>query len=146
MTRTRTFLAIAAICFAAPAAAQTPWEVIQGVELRETGTDADWAVEKTFPPGYENGADRFAIDGYAVVYAAQADLREIILVPDASQCPFCGGDQGYGPTLEVVFDRPVEIDAPELRIHVEGRLEAVRDADTFQAFRLTGARLIDAPT
>lgn len=125
---------------AAPAWALSPWEVIEGVELRETGGDDDWAVEKTYPDGWAEGAESFVIEGYAVVYAAQAVLTDVLLVPDASQCPFCGGDQGYGPTLEVVFDRPVTIEVPEEPILVQGRLEAVDDPRTYQAFRLVDAR------
>ena len=140
---------LAAVGLSGPSSASDPgsgltgWDVIQEVGLREVGTDDDWSVEKTFPAGFEDGAETFSIEGYAVIFAAQADLQEIMLVPDAAQCPFCGSGEGYGPVLEVVFDRPVAIDVPEEAIRVEGRLEAVDDPRTFQAFRMTGARLVD---
>ena len=139
----RALLALLLLIAPPPAWALSPWEVIGGVVLTETGGDEDWAVEKAYPDGWADGAEDFVIEGYAVVYAAQAILTDVLLVPDASQCPFCGGDQGYGPTLEVLFDGPVTIDVPEEPILVRGRLEAVDDPRTYQAWRLVDARRID---
>lgn len=119
-----------------------PWEAIAAVTYEERGGDADWRVLKGFPDGYGAPLERFRIEGFAVIYAAQADLREVLLVPDRSQCPFCGGGEGYGPTLSVSFARPIAIPAPGERIAVEGRLVPVTDVGTYEAFRLEDARLV----
>ncbi|MEM9796035.1 MAG: hypothetical protein AAF919_06080 [Pseudomonadota bacterium] len=123
-----------------PVAADS-WSVLEGVIYEETGGDADWQVVKTFPSGYEAMTPDFRIKGYPVIFEAQADVTEVMLVPEASSCPFCGGDQGYGPALSVSFRNPISIPRPDQPIVVEGRLEAIHDPQTYEAFRLRDARL-----
>lgn len=136
----RAILTSLALMLAAPAAAG--WDVVEGVGYAESGSGEDWRVDKTFPAGFEAPVEGFRIEGYAVVFEAQADLREVLLVPDASQCPFCGGEAGYGPTLAVIFADPVAIPDPAERIVVEGALVPVADPGTYEAFLLEDARLI----
>lgn len=120
------------------------WDILTAVTFEETETETSWHVDKTFPAGFEDGAESFAISGWAVIYEAQADISEILLVPQAEDCPFCsGGGETYGPTLEVIFTEPQGIHVPENRITVEGRLVAVKDTDTLQAFRLIDARVTE---
>jgi len=138
-------LACLALATALPARAADPqagWQVLEAVTFEEFGDDETWRVEKTFPEGYEDGAETFAISGFAVIYEAQAEVSDVLLVPQAENCPFCSGGESYGPVLEVSFAQPVGIAVPEDRIVVEGRLEAIDDAQTLQSFRLTGARLV----
>jgi hypothetical protein len=120
------------------------WDILTSVTFEEFETDTTWRVEKSFPDGYEEETEGFAISGWAVIYEAQAEIREILLVPQAEDCPFCsGGGETYGPTLEVIFAEPQGIAVPENRITVEGRLVAVTDTDTLQSFRLVDARITD---
>ena len=126
---------------AAPALADG-WTPIETVAYEERGGGDDWRVVKSFAPGFDAPVRNYEITGYAVILEAQADLEEILLVPDASQCPFCGGGEGYGPTLSVSFARPIAIPDPTLALTVTGRLVPIADDRTYEAYRLIDARVL----
>ena len=130
-----------ALALAGPALADG-WAPIEAVGYEERGGDEDWRVVKSFAPGFDAPVRGHEVTGYAVILEAQADLEEILLVPDASQCPFCGGGEGYGPTLAVTFARPIAIPDPTLALTVTGRLVPIADDRTYEAYRLVDARVV----
>jgi hypothetical protein len=143
-------LLIAASCLsvarAAPVAAvepvQNPWELIVGIEYKESEANGDWSVEKILPEPLKAMSEGFTITGFYVPVEAQAQVSQFLLVPDPADCPFCGSN-GYGPTLEVFMKRPMADVAEATKITVEGTLNFDESTETYRAVFLTDAVLKD---
>ncbi|MEL6608678.1 MAG: hypothetical protein AAFO58_02705 [Pseudomonadota bacterium] len=107
--------------------------------ITENFDGENYHVAKDFPETLTDG-QAYAIEGYVVPIEAQAYIQSFLLVEDPSSCPFCGSDPSMSPALEVMLKAPIP-DLPEFTyVRVEGTLEFVNDPETFQLFRLVGAR------
>ncbi|MAM61734.1 hypothetical protein [Maritimibacter sp. UBA3975] len=139
--RSTSLIALAAIV--APAAASAnddPWALLGGIQIDEIITDTTYEVKKTYPAAIRDGAQEFRITGYAVpMYPGQA-TRDVLLVADMGDCPFCGSSD-HGGSLQVELDEPVLIEEGQ-RISVIGSLELVDDPETWQAAILRAAKLV----
>lgn len=133
-----TLVTTTSLALAVPVLAQsTGWDLIGAVGITEIEEDGIWRVEKTYPPGLENGAT-LTVSGYFVPMMAQGYQTQFLLVPDPADCPFCGTN-GYGPTLEVHAATPLP-DLPEgATLTVTGTVELVDSPETYQALRLRNA-------
>jgi hypothetical protein len=140
----RTALALALALTGGPAAAtdvDALWPLLAQVRIAETEEGGVWRAEKTFPAELEALSDQVTIAGYPVLILPEAEVTAFMLVQDSEDCPFCGSGNGYGPSLEVELSRPADILDPTARHVVTGRLELVRDPETWQAFRMVDARV-----
>jgi hypothetical protein len=141
----RTALALALALTAGPAAATDDpdalWPLLAQVRISETEEAGVWMALKTFPAELESLTDRVTVAGYPVLVLPEAQVTAFMLVQDSEDCPFCGSGNGYGPSLEVELARPVDILDPTARHVVTGRLELVRDPETWQAVRMVDARV-----
>ena len=123
---------------AVPAAAETGWDLLAKIEIKEVITATTFEAHKTFPEELKAQADSFEISGYFVPVLPQGYQSQFLLVPAPEDCPFCGSG-GYGPTLEVHVKRPLP-DLPEFsELTVSGRLEFEESTDTYQAVRMVDA-------
>ncbi len=123
---------------AAPAAAETSWDLLSKIEITEVITATTFEAHKTYPEELKAQANSFEITGYFVPVLPQGYQSQFLLVPAPEDCPFCGFG-GYGPTLEVHVKRPLP-DLPEFsELTVSGRLEFEESTDTYQAVRLVDA-------
>lgn len=122
----------------AGAADNDGWMLLSQATVSETGSGEDWRAVKYFPPELEAASEDFTISGYLVPTLPEPYLKTFLLVPDPSNCPFCG-DGGYGPVLEVEMQKPLP-DLPEgTFVRLQGRLELNASPETFQMFRLVDA-------
>lgn len=127
---------------ALPAVAdEAAWALLGTVVHEESEAGGVWQVEKTFPAALVKAAPAFQIEGYVSAGPAEARIRTFMLVADPASCPFCG-DGGYGPALEVHMARPLPDGSDGDRVRLAGRLELISDPETYQAYRLVGARLL----
>ncbi|MBV7392878.1 hypothetical protein [Mameliella sediminis] len=128
---------------ACPASAEPdPWDLIQSIEYEETETETTWSVAKIIPDDLRAMQDGFQITGYYVPVEAQAYVSTFLLVPDPADCPFCG-QNGYGPSLEVMMKRPMP-DVPEAtKITVRGTLNFDDSSETYRAVFVTDGILVD---
>lgn len=115
------------------------WRLLEGVTVAEREVNGTWIVEKTYSPELlARDGTELSLTGYAIPLSAGELLTSLILVRDATDCPFCGTG-GTGPVLEVELDLGIR-QLPEFSIMtVTGRLALVRDTDTTQAYRLVAA-------
>lgn len=141
--RSTSLLALAA--FAVPItplwANDDPWALLAAIEVDEIISDTSYTVKKTYPDAIRNGAQEFRITGYAVPMFPGVAGRDLLLVSDMGDCPFCG-QPDHGASLQIQLDEDVLIDEGQ-RISVIGALELVDDPETWQAAILRGARIAD---
>lgn len=128
-----TALSVALTGVAAPSFAEVdPWALLSAVELEEIATETSYEVRKTFPERLKDGISGFRISGYAVPMEAGDSVRQVMLVSDMGNCPFCGqGD--HGVTLMVELDDPIQTFEEGTRLSLRGDLEAVTDPETWQS-------------
>ena len=120
--------------------AETGWEVLEGVEIKEVISGDDWLAEKTFSDQLLDLAGPIEITGYYLPFAAQPFVQDFLLIQDPAGCPFCGSGEAGTLALEVSLKRPMSDIAEYSKIVVAGQLELIEDPLTFQAYRLIDAR------
>ena len=119
------------------------WNLLNTATVREKIENDRWEAIKVFPDALRAATRNFEVQGYVVPVLPEARMSQFILVQDPENCPFCGNGAGYGPVLEVMMDKPIP-SVPEFsQLKVAGTLELIDDPETFQMFRLTGARTLD---
>ncbi len=118
-----------------------PWALLDQITIDEQVSADSYVVKKTFPLAIQNGVKEFRITGYAMPLTPGNQVRDLILVADMGNCPFCGSPD-HGATLQVELDNPIQIEEGQ-RISVVGALEPVTDPETWQSAILRGASLTD---
>lgn len=126
----------------AAADAERLWPLLAQVRFEERGTEDDWTVSKTFPAELRALSGPVTLRGYPVTVLPEAEVTNFLLVQDPEDCPYCGSNAGYGPTLEVRLAAPLPFLEEGRAQDVTGTLELIEAPDTYQAFRLTGARFV----
>ena len=121
------------------------WALLGSIDIIEEGTGADWKAVKTFPAAVLDARDDFEIAGYLVPVLAEAEITNLMLVPEPSNCPFCGVGSGYGTLIEVSLKRGITGVVEGSLLRVRGRLELIESPDTMQAFRLVDAVSLEIP-
>ena len=142
--RNSSTLALTTVLGATAGAAQAesdPWALLSQIEIEEIVTETSYEVRKVFPAAIENGIEVFDITGYAVPLSPEGEVRELMLVADMGDCPFCGSSE-HGGSLMVQLAEPLAGLEEGQRITLRGALEAVTDPETWQAAVMKGARLI----
>ena len=109
--RSTSLLALAA--FAVPTtplwANDDPWALLAAIEVDEIISDTSYTVKKTYPDAIRNGAQEFRITGYAVPMFPGVAGRDLLLVSDMGDCPFCG-QPDHGASLQIQLDEDVLIE------------------------------------
>lgn len=121
-------------------AEEAAWDVLRAIEVEEQVATDSYRAIKSYPAAIENGVERFDITGFAVPLEEGAVVRTLLLVSDMLTCPFCGA-RDHAAALEVTLAEPIAVEEGQ-RITLRGALELVRDPETWQAARLTSARLV----
>lgn len=142
LRRIQTSILMLAITTSIAAAQDTPpgWHWLLEIQITEFEDNAgNWWVEKEFPPELVELAPNFEISGFYLPMQAEPFVTEFILVPEDTDCPFCGAS-GYGMMLEVHMRHPLgDIDEGTL-LKLTGQLELMDDPGTYQSARLLDAR------
>lgn len=136
---TTTSLAVTAALAASPF---DNWRLLDSVEITEVVQNDIWIAQKTFPDDLVAARDGFTIEGFYLPIEAQAQITSFLLIRDPAECPFCGGG-GYGPSLEVTLARPMNDRELYTRITIQGQLELIDDPETYMAYRLVDAEVLD---
>jgi len=123
------------------AAGDDPWGLLASIQIDEKIDGDSYIVTKTFPTEIENGIDDFFITGYAVPLTPGERVRELVLVSDMGNCPFCGAGD-HGVALQVELASPISGIEEGTRLSLRGALEPVRDHETWQSTILRGARVV----
>lgn len=141
--RMATLVTATSLAVAAPVSAGWDgWSLLQSVEVKEVVQDDLWRAQKSFPPELRAATEGFEVRGFYVPIQAEPYIQRFLVVQDPADCPFCGGS-GYGPSLEVHLKKPMA-DIPEFsEITVKGDLDLIDDPDTYQAYILRGAVVMD---
>jgi len=116
--------------------------LLDTVQIKEVMSGNQWRAEKTFSDGLRAATDGFTIEGYYLPIEAQGYISSFLLIRDPADCPFCGLS-GYGPSLEVTLKRPMRDRAPYSKITLRGDLELIDDPETYMAYRLIDAAVLD---
>lgn len=128
--------------YSLPAFAETdPWAILSAVEIEETLDGAVYQVAKTFPEELAAGITDFRITGYAIPMEVGDNVRQIMLVSDMGNCPFCGSGD-HGVSLVVELDAPIPTFEEGTRISLRGDLEAVTDPETWQSAIMRRAQIV----
>ncbi|UWQ06866.1 hypothetical protein K3X41_08400 [Aliiroseovarius crassostreae] len=117
------------------------WRVLSEIQIEEIVSETSYEVRKTFPEDMDVDLEGVEITGYAVAMLPGGEIRDLILTSDTGNCPLCGGF-GHNATLQVTLDTPLMGFEDGARITVSGTLSRVEDSDTWQAAKLTGARIV----
>ncbi|KAJ55545.1 hypothetical protein ACMU_12695 [Actibacterium mucosum KCTC 23349] len=118
------------------------WHLLREVQVTEyQDTNGDWLVAKEFPEALRERADDFQITGFYSPFMAEAYVQQFMLLPEDSDCPFCGAS-GYGVMLEVHMRHPLPDIAEGTLLTLTGRLELMDDPGTYQTARLLDARTL----
>lgn len=125
-----------------PVIGDPSWALLDQIGMTEHETiDGDWKVEKTFPPELvDAAAEPFTITGYIIPVTSEPVQRQVLLVRNTEDCPFCGS-AAYAPALEVWLASPVRDITEFDEVTVTGALQLVEDPDTLQAVVLTAAEI-----
>ena len=116
------------------------WNLLNMATVAEKIENDRWMAVKTFPEPLRAAAEDFEIEGYVVPILAEPEISAFILVQDPENCPFCGTGSGYAPVLEVILESTMPAVEEFSRIKVTGDLELISDPDTYQMFKLVGAK------
>ena len=135
-------LSVALTGVAAPGFAElAPWALLASVEIEEVIDGDSYEVRKSFPEQLQDGIQGFRISGYAMPMEAGDAVRQVMLVSDMGNCPFCGSAD-HSVTLMVELDEPMSTFDEGLRLSVVGDLEAVTDPETWQSAVMRRARVV----
>lgn len=135
-------LSVALTGVAAPSFGETdPWALLSAVEIDEIVTETSYEVRKSFPERLEQGIPGFRISGYAVPMEQGASVRQVMLVSDMGNCPFCG-QSDHGVSLMVELDEPIQTFDEGTRLSLVGDLEAVTDPETWQSAVMRNAQVV----
>lgn len=122
------------------------WSLLAAVDIEEVIEGENYQAIKTFPPALVDAAEGFEITGYVVPITAEPYMTTFMLVEDPANCPFCGSSAGYGPVLEVQLKRAIPELAEFAEIRVAGRIELIKDPETYQSYRLVDAIALNTPS
>lgn len=117
------------------------WKVLSEIQIEEIVSEDSYEVRKSFPQELAGEMEEVEITGYAVAMLPGGEVRELILASDTGNCPLCGGFD-HNATLQVTLDAPLMGFEDGARITVSGTLERVEDSDTWQAAKMTAARIV----
>lgn len=131
----------ASVALPAGASEFDAWEMLSRITVDEQITETSYRVTKTFPAGFEQDIENTRITGYAVPLWAGDEVRELMLVTDMGNCPFCGSGD-HGGNLMITLAEAVPAFEDGMRITLEGTLARVNDPETWQAAVLKDARII----
>ncbi|WP_371169097.1 hypothetical protein [Aliiroseovarius sp. 2305UL8-7] len=128
--------------FANTAAEVDVWQVLSAIEFEETVTETSYSVNKIWPSDLAETPEEIEITGYAIPVLGGEQVVELLLTSDMGLCPLCGSGD-HGASLQVTLDEPIIGFEEGQRISLRGTLSRVEDSETWQAARMTGARVID---
>lgn len=120
------------------------WDLLSQIQIEELVTETSYRVNKTWPEGFDSTIENTRITGYAVPMFPGVpgdSVKDLILTSDIGLCPLCGSPD-HGATLQVTLAEPIIGFEEGQRIALTGTLQRVEDTETWQAARLTGARVI----
>ncbi|GHE93501.1 hypothetical protein GCM10016455_12100 [Aliiroseovarius zhejiangensis] len=117
------------------------WQLLSQIEVQEVISGDTYRVDKSWPDGIPATPRMVEITGFAVPLYPGDEVRELLLSSDTGFCPLCGSPD-HGATLQVTLDEPLTGFEEGSRISVQGTLARVTDTETWQAARMTGAKVV----
>lgn len=120
------------------------WELLSQIQIEELVTETSYRVNKSWPKGFDGTMEDTQITGYAVPMFPGfpgESVKELILTSDIGLCPLCGSPD-HGATLQVTLAEPIIGFEEGQRIALTGTLQRVENTETWQAAKMTGARVI----